>query len=55
MVVGVTGYEPATSSSRTKRATKLRHTPKNSAKTVKGPRTSSTIAPLHVMKRIDVA
>ncbi len=26
-VVGVTGFEPATSSSRTKRATKLRHTP----------------------------
>jgi hypothetical protein len=25
--VGVTGFEPATSSSRTKRATKLRHTP----------------------------
>src|SRR5581483_9555935 len=27
MPVGVTGFEPATSSSRTKRATKLRHTP----------------------------
>ena len=27
-MVGVTGFEPATSSSRTKRATKLRHTPK---------------------------
>lgn len=27
MLVGVTGFEPATSSSRTKRATKLRHTP----------------------------
>ena len=27
-VVGVTGFEPATSSSRTKRATKLRHTPR---------------------------
>src|SRR5690606_9182269 len=26
-VVGVTGFEPATASSRTKRATKLRHTP----------------------------
>ena len=26
-VVGVTGFEPATSSSRTKRATKLRYTP----------------------------
>jgi hypothetical protein len=26
-VVGVTGFEPATSSSRTTRATKLRHTP----------------------------
>ena len=26
-LVGVTGFEPATSSSRTKRATKLRHTP----------------------------
>ena len=26
-MVGVTGFEPATSSSRTKRATKLRHTP----------------------------
>lgn len=25
--VGVTGFEPATSSSRTRRATKLRHTP----------------------------
>ena len=25
--VGVTGFEPSTSSSRTKRATKLRHTP----------------------------
>ena len=27
LVVGVTGFEPATSSSRTKRATKLRYTP----------------------------
>lgn len=27
VLVGVTGFEPATSSSRTKRATKLRHTP----------------------------
>ena len=27
-LVGVTGFEPATSSSRTTRATKLRHTPK---------------------------
>src|SRR6185503_18354802 len=27
--VGVTGFEPATSSSRTKRATKLRHTPRS--------------------------
>jgi hypothetical protein len=27
-VVGVTGFEPATSSSRTTRATELRHTPK---------------------------
>lgn len=27
MCVGVTGFEPATSSSRTTRATKLRHTP----------------------------
>jgi hypothetical protein len=26
-LVGVTGFEPATSSSRTKRAAKLRHTP----------------------------
>ena len=26
-MVGVTGFEPATSSSRTMRATKLRHTP----------------------------
>ena len=26
-MVGVTGFEPATSSSRTKRATKLRYTP----------------------------
>lgn len=26
-MVGVTGFEPATSSSRTKRATKLRHIP----------------------------
>jgi hypothetical protein len=26
-VVGLTGFEPATSSSRTKRATKLRHSP----------------------------
>jgi hypothetical protein len=26
--VGVTGFEPTTSSSRTKRATKLRHTPR---------------------------
>ena len=31
-MVGVTGFEPATSSSRTKRATKLRHTPLASAK-----------------------
>ncbi len=28
LLVGVTGFEPATSSSRTTRATKLRHTPK---------------------------
>ena len=28
-LVGVTGFEPATSSSRTKRATKLRHTPRD--------------------------
>ena len=28
-MVGVTGFEPATSSSRTKRATKLRHTPRS--------------------------
>src|SRR5690606_22867737 len=28
LLVGVTGFEPATSSSRTKRATKLRHTPR---------------------------
>ena len=28
LVVGVAGFEPTTSSSRTKRATKLRHTPK---------------------------
>src|SRR4029079_1331710 len=38
-VVAVTGFEPATSSSRTKRATKLRHTPwqtpPNGAATVK--------------------
>ena len=27
LVVGVAGFEPTTSSSRTKRATKLRHTP----------------------------
>ena len=27
VLVGVTGFEPAASSSRTKRATKLRHTP----------------------------
>ena len=27
LLVGVTGFEPATSSSRTKHATKLRHTP----------------------------
>src|SRR5215510_14810805 len=27
-LVGLTGFEPATSSSRTKRATKLRHSPK---------------------------
>jgi hypothetical protein len=28
-LVGVTGFEPATSASRTLRATKLRHTPSN--------------------------
>ena len=28
LVVGVAGFEPTTSSSRTKRATKLRHTPR---------------------------
>ena len=28
-VVGVAGFEPTASSSRTKRATKLRHTPKD--------------------------
>ncbi len=27
LLVGITGFEPATSSSRTKRATKLRHIP----------------------------
>ena len=33
-VVGVTGFEPAASSSRTKRATKLRHTPWQTARIV---------------------
>jgi hypothetical protein len=32
-LVGVTGFEPAASSSRTKRATKLRHTPWHAALT----------------------
>ena len=31
MMVGVAGFEPATSWSRTKRSTKLSHTPKNIA------------------------
>ena len=35
-LVEVTGFEPATSSSRTKRATKLRHTSKNSAPKIFG-------------------
>jgi hypothetical protein len=34
--VGVTGFEPATSSSRTKRATKLRHTPMPANQTLSG-------------------
>jgi hypothetical protein len=43
-VVGVTGFEPATSSSRTKRATKLRHTPRllslgESSPSASGPQT----------------
>ncbi len=37
-VVGVTGFEPATSSSRTKRATKLRHTPVEPAESTGAPR-----------------
>ena len=32
LVVGITGFEPATSSSRTKRATKLRHIPVSRSK-----------------------
>ena len=36
-LVEVTGFEPATSSSRTKRATKLRHTSKKTAPIVSGP------------------
>lgn len=31
-LVGVAGFEPTTSSSRTKRATKLRHTPRRADK-----------------------
>jgi hypothetical protein len=33
-LVGVTGFEPATSSSRTKHATKLRHTPRPNAESI---------------------
>ena len=36
-LVEVTGFEPATSSSRTKRATKLRHTSKKQPRCVSGP------------------
>ena len=36
-MVEVTGFEPATSSSRTKRATKLRHTSKKQPRCVSGP------------------
>ena len=39
--VGVAGLEPAASSSRTKRATKLRHTPKTEKQTLKHPLFSS--------------
>ena len=42
-LVGVTGFEPAASSSRTKRATKLRHTPMVRAECI-GPRGSPTQA-----------
>ena len=38
VLVGVTGFEPAASSSRTKHATKLRHTPKASASIADRPR-----------------
>ena len=38
MLVGITGFEPATSSSRTKRATKLRHIPVVSRTVVRGTR-----------------
>ena len=37
LLVGVTGFEPAASSSRTKRATKLRHTPVQHRKGSRGP------------------
>jgi site-specific DNA recombinase len=39
VMVGVTGFEPAASSSRTKRATKLRHTPQSNRPSITGART----------------
>jgi hypothetical protein len=40
--VGVTGFEPAASSSRTKRATKLRHTPWSLVRIAERPRHHET-------------
>ena len=37
LVVGVAGFEPTTSSSRTKRATKLRHTPRAAGDSIASP------------------
>ena len=45
VLVGVTGFEPATSSSRTKRATKLRHTPM--ARSLRAGNESSRRPPAH--------
>src|SRR3712207_689184 len=65
-LVGVTGFEPTTSSSRTKRATKLRHTPSCGAILAHPPQRTNSVSllppeppeepgdPLLVPPRIDV-
>ena len=53
--VGVTGFEPATSSSRTKRATKLRHTPRRTSLGESSPSSRRQLAPFLALPEADSA